>query len=580
MDLGGDWAASFAVTGYPREVGPGWLQPLSTYPGRLDVSLHIEPIDPVTAAHRLRTQLGRLDAENTATQEHGGRPNPLAQAAAEDAEELSHRIACGQGKLFRLGLYLTVHAGSEEELIEEIAAVHALTASLLLEAAPCSYRALQGWVSTLPLALDQIGLARTFDTAALATTFPFASPDLPPADPADPTRPAGVLYGFNLGSQSLVHWDRFACHSYNTVVLGRSGSGKSYLVKLDLLRNLYRGVQGVVIDPEAEYLGLAEAVGGTTIPLGRPGIRLNPFDLPVHTGLDGRRSAPADTLLRRCLFLHTVLAVLLGADLTASQRAVADVAITATYHRAGITADPRTWTRPAPLLHHLATVLAEQGEQGGELAARLRPFTQGAFSELFSGPTTTVADGHLVVFSLRELAAELRPIGTLLALDAVWRQVSNPATRRPRIVVVDEAWMLMRQPAGAEFALRLAKAGRKHYAGFTFCSQDAADVLGSQAGLAIVANASTQILLRQAPQTAETIAAAFALSDGERQFLLSCDRGQALLLAGTHRLALQSLASPREHALCTTDPAELAASATDQAHRGEAPADLLDLDTA
>ncbi|GDY59657.1 hypothetical protein SVIO_102800 [Streptomyces violaceusniger] len=389
-----------------------------------------------------------------------------------------------------------------------------------------------------------------------------------------------MLYGYNLGSQGLVHWDRFALDNHNSVILGRSGAGKSYLAKLELLRSLYRGIEIHVIDPEDEYARLTQAVGGTYVHLGAEQVRLNPFDLPLHTRPDGRRTAPRDAVIRRALFLHTVIGVLLGSTLTPTERAVLDRAITATYQRAGITTDPRTWTRPAPLLADLAAVLEQsKNRTAQDLATRLDPYVRGAFSGLFDGPTTSRPEGHLVAFSLRDLADELKPIGTLLTLDAVWRRVSNPALRRPGLVVVDEAWLLMQEPAGAEFLFRMAKSFRKRWAGLTVATQDSADVLGSDLGKAIVANAATQILLRQAPQAIDEITSTFNLSDGERQFLLSADRGQGLLSTGTQRVAFEAIASPTEHRLVTTDPAELAAMAESSAvAEGEEP--YLDLDHA
>jgi hypothetical protein len=564
LEVGTEWVASFAVTGFPREVHPGWLAPLLTYPGRLDVAVHVEPIDPVTAAARLKKQLARLESGRRHTAEHGRLIDPHVEAATEDAYDLSARVARGEGKLFRVGLYLTIHATTQQALTDEVAAVRGLCASLLLDAKHTTYRALQGWVSTLPMGLDLIGMRRTFDTAALATAFPFTSPDLPAADPTSVAAPAGVLYGYNVGSQGLVHWDRFGdgMHNHNAVILGRSGAGKSYLVKLELLRSLYRGIEIAVIDPEDEYARLARAVGGTYVHLGAKGVRLNPFDLPIHTGPDGRRTAPQDAPQQRSMTLHTVITVLLRAELTAAEHAALGQALSATYQQVGISDDPRTWTRPAPTLRTLRDQLAANGAVGdthaAELAARLHPFVDGAFAGLFDGPTTTIPQGHLVVFSLRDLPDEVKAIGTLLTLDAVWRRVSNPTIRRRRLVVVDEAWLLMQDPTGARFLHRMAKASRKHWAGLTVATQDTADVLGSDLGKAVVANAATQILLRQASQAIDEITHTFDLSAGERQFLLSADRGQGLLTAGTQRVAFQVLASPVEHHLVTSNPAELA----------------------
>jgi len=434
-----------------------------------------------------------------------------------------------------------------------VAAVRTLAESLLLSAQPATFRTLQGWITgSLPLAADQIRVRRVFDTAALAASFPFASPDLPSRDPASAATPAGVLYGLNASSAGVVCWDRWAQDNHNSVIIGRSGGGKSYLAKLDILRSLYQGVQVAVIDPEDEYTRLAAAIGGTCVRLGADGVRLNPFDLPV---LRDPSRAAADGLMRRALFLHTFLGVLLGEPIAAAQRAALDQAIMGCYQRAGITSDPRSWTRPAPLLADLAGLLRADGGEGTELAARLAPFTEGTHSALFNGPTTTRPDGHLVTWSLRDLPDELKTPGVLLTLDAIWRQVTDPAQPQRRLVVVDEGWLLMRQPEGARFLFRMAKAARKHWAGLAVITQDAEDVLGSELGRAVVSNAATQILLRQAPQAIGLAGEAFRLSAGEREFLLSARQGEGLLAAGTSdRVAFKTVASDFEHQLATTDP--------------------------
>jgi type IV secretory pathway VirB4 component len=308
-----------------------------------------------------------------------------------------------------------------------------------------------------------------------------------------------------------------------------------------------------VIDPEDEYARLAQAAGGTLIRPGAAGVRLNPLDLPAPP--DGAAAAP-DGLLRRALFLHTFLAVLLGEQPDGAGRAVLDQAIMACYQAAGITADPRTWARPAPLLADLADTLTGAGAPGPELAARLHPWTRGTHSGLFAGPTTTRPAGHLVVWSLRDLPEELKTAGMLLVLDAIWQQVTSGGPPRRRLVVVDEAWLLMRQADGAAFLYRMAKAARKHWAALAVITQDAEDVLGSQLGRAVVANAATQILLRQAQQAITLVTDAFGLSAGEREFLLAARRGEGLLLAGPDgRVAFQAIASDAEHQLATTTPA-------------------------
>jgi type IV secretory pathway VirB4 component len=555
LRVGDGYAATLIVTGYPAEVGPAWLEPLLSWPGRLDLTLHIDPLPAPIAASRLRNQRARFESSRRADEQKGKLADPYVEAAADDAAELTQRLARGVAKLFRVGLYLTVHARSEPELLEACAQVKAAAASTLIEVQPATWRHLSGWTTTLPLATDSLQMRRTMDTQALAAAFPLASADLPAPLPGDPPAYGGVLYGINPDSQGIVWWDRWAQENYNSVVLARSGAGKSYFVKLDVLRNLYQGVQVAVVDPEDEYLRLADAVGGSIVRLGMPGVKINPFDLPVG---DTR----PDVLTRRGLFLHTLISVLLGHAAPPAERAALDRAIMAVYRQAGITADPATHHRPAPLLKDLAAMLqADDGDDAArQLAARLAPWVAGSFSDLFDSPTTTRPDGHLIVWSLRHLPDELRTVGTLLALDSIWRSVDTPGRARlatRRLVVVDEAWLLMRDGEGARFLFKMSKAGRKRNAGLSVITQDVADVLGTDLGQAVVANAATQILLKQATQAIEKVADAFGLTVGERRMLLAARIGHGLLVSGTNRTAFESISSPAEHRLATTKPSDL-----------------------
>ncbi len=489
----------------------------------------------------------------------GPAARPQVEAAADDAADLAERLARGQAKLFRVGLYLTVHARTGAELAEACAQVTAAAASTLIEVQPATWRHLAGWTTTLPLATDILRMLRTMDTDALAAAFPLASTDLPAPLPGDPPPTGGVLYGVNPDSHGIVWWDRWTQENHNSVVLARSGAGKSYFVKLDILRQLYQGVQVAVIDPEDEYGRLADAVGGTTVRLGAPGVRLNPLDLP---GGDPR----PDVLTRRGLFLHTLISVLIRQQPPPAERAALDRAILAVYRAAGITGDPATHHRPAPLLRDLAATLTTDADPAArQLAARLAPWVDGTFKDLFDGPTTTHPHGHLLVWSLRQLPDELRTAGTLLALNEIWRQVDHPHPPGPasgpavrRLVVVDEAWLLLRDGDGARFLFRMAKAARKRNAGLTVITQDVADVFGTDLGHAVVANAATQILLKQAPQAIDQVAEAFGLTAGERRMLLAAPVGHGLLIAGTNRTAFEAISSPAEHRLCTTSPELLA----------------------
>jgi type IV secretory pathway VirB4 component len=344
-----------------------------------------------------------------------------------------------------------------------------------------------------------------------------------------------------------VVWDRFALENYNAVILAKSGAGKSYLAKLEALRSLYRGIDVLVVDPDGEYRRMADAVGGAYLALGAPGVRLNPLDLAEEP----------DALTRRALFLHALVEVLAGQALPGEERAALDRAVVAAYQQAGVTADPRTHRRPAPLLRDLLAVLEQDADAAAQqLAARLAPYATGSWRGLFDGPTTTRPEGHLVVFGLRDLPEELAAVGMMLALDAVWRQVADPRRRRRR--VVDEAWRLMRDPTGARFLWRLAKSARKHWCGLTVVTQDVGDLLGAELGKAVVANAATQILLGQAPQAVAALAETFRLSEGEQAFLAGARKDEGILAAGTERVAFQAVASPTEHRLITTSPEFLA----------------------
>ena len=517
IKVGDGYAATLIVTGYPAEVGSAWLDPLLAWPGRLDVVMYIDPLPPQVAAARLRRQRARLESNRRTDTEKGRLSDPITEAAADDAAELADRIARGQSKLFRVGLYLCVHAPTLAELDEAVAHVRATAASVLLDTQPATWRQLAGWIATLPLASDGLGMRRVMDTEAVATAFPLASADLPAPLPGEPGPAGGMLYGLNPDSNGVVWWDRWSQHNANSVVLARSGAGKSYFVKLEVLRSLADGVHVAVVDPDNEYIRLAEAVGGVSIALGVGGVRVNPLDIPPAD-----RRPQARTY--RALFLHTLVSVLLGQQPPPSERAALDKAINAAYDAAGISNDPATWRRQAPLLRDVAAALAEQGGEAPDtLAARLTPWITGSFREMFDGPTTTVPAGQMVAWSTRQLADELRAPGMLLALDAIWRDVDAPAvwSSNPprRLVFVDEAWTLLRDGEGAKFLSRLAKSARKRRAGLAVITQDVGDLLGSDLGQVVIANAATQILLRQAPQAADVVADVFGLTAGEARLL-------------------------------------------------------------
>lgn len=541
--VGERWQRTFAVIGYPREVTRGWLAPLLRAAGDLDLTLHVEPITPEVASSNLQRQRARLESSRRIEADRGRLADPTIAAAAEDADELASRLARGESRLFRNALYLSVTAADRDELAARSERVRSLCASLMLHAVPATFRPLDGWLSSLPLGMDRLRMRRAWDTEALAAAFPWASID-PPVE-AD-----GVLYGVT-DSGAPVIADRFARENYNTVVLARSGAGKSFLAKVETLRLLYRGVQVWIIDPEEEYRPLCEEVGGAYLPLTGPdAVALNPLDLDTS----GEESALDD----RILFLAELVELLVG-GLVGAELAALDRAARACYATVGITADPSTHRRPAPLLRDLVAALAAEGETGASLAERLEPYATGSHSSLFNRATTARPDGHLICFSLRGLSDRIKAPALLLALDAMWRSLDGPLRRRS--VLVDEAWLLMRETAGARFLHRLAKTARKRWCALTTVSQDAPDLLSDDLGQAVVSNAATHVLLRQAPQAIDQVGEAFRLSAGERRHLLTCPTGHGMLVSGDQRIPLRVVASPAEQALVTSDPAELAQAA-------------------
>jgi hypothetical protein len=553
VTVGDDYAATFVITGYPPEVGPGWLTPLLTLPLWLDAALHIDPIPSPVAADFLRRQRARLESSRRLDADGGKLGDPQVDAVAADAADLADRVARGAARLFRAGIYLTVHARTETGLRDATAQLVSTAAGMLLDLRPATWRQHQGWTATLPLGVDPLGMRRVFDTDALAAAFPLAASDLPAPLPGDPPTTGGQLYGLTCGGTGVTWWDRWSADNHNSIVLARSGAGKSYLTKLEILRALPHDIQVAVVDPDDEYAALAAHVGGATIALGNPGVRFNPLDLPAGV----RRT---DELDRRVMFLHTLLDVMVtgraGTGLTADEHTIVDRAAIACYANAGMTADPATWDRQAPLLADLAEVLRAHGDPAWtRLADRLAPWTHGSHSALFAGPTTVAPDGNLMVWSLRHLSDEVRPVGMLLALDAIDTLIDTPGHDGPlrrRLVIVDEAWLLMRDGEGARFLLKMAKSARKRGAGLTVVTQDTADLLASDLGMAVVSNSATQILLQQSAQAIDIVADRFALTTGEARALLAAGRGTALLVCGASRTMFQVVASKAEDSVART----------------------------
>lgn len=538
LRAGSQFCQTLYAKHFPSHVEAGCLTPLLCHAGEIDVALHVEPIPNQVAATRLKTHRTRHLATVRSNEAQGRLTDPEVEAAARGAGELMASMASGEGRLFHLGLYVTVKARSQETLDEEVAKVIALCASMGFDVRPVELREEDPWISTLPIATDKLGLRRVFDTRSLANLFPFVS--------ADVESDGGVFYGRNSATGGVVVLDRFALDNYNQVVLAHSGKGKSYFAKLQVLRSLYQGIEALVVDPENEYGRLAESVGGAAIRLGGSGDRLNPLDL----GYGGE----PDALIHQSLFVHSVFECLLG-KIPQAHKAALDRAILDAYASAGVSADPRTHSRPAPLLKDVVESLRRNG--GESLAGRMEPYTVGSQKVLFDGPTTARPEGHLVVFSLRDLPEDLKPLATMIVLESIWKRVVR-GERRPRLVVIDEAWLLLQSPAGARFLERLARSARKYWCGLTTITQDVRDALSTDIGRTVVTNAASQVLFGQHPQALDALAEAFSLSEGERSYLASCPAGKGLLCVGSERATLDVVASEKEHRLVTTSPEFLA----------------------
>ncbi|THV35790.1 DUF87 domain-containing protein [Glycomyces buryatensis] len=540
VQTGDGWAATLILVGWPGMVSYAWLEPLVDQATRLEVALHLDGVPAEVAAARLRKQRARMESTQryVAAKEH--LDDPRLDAAASDAAGLASRIARGDTRLHAMSFYVTVHAPTPETLDRSCARLRATAAAMMCDLRPATFRPLQGLTSTVPVGIDSLGARRTVDTDTAAAAFPFGSPDVP-----GPPGEQAVLYGLNAISGAPVLWDRWAEDNYNSIVVARSGAGKSYFAKTTMLRELYQDTSVTVIDPEGEYRALADAVGGTVCAPGAAGEAINPLALPTQ-------ASPED-LTRRKLFCATVIETALGENLSSTEAAAVDAAVAAAYAACGITDEPGTWGRKPPIMPEVTALLAEGSEIGASLAARLAPYVTGGLSSLLAGHTetaSTAGPGQLHVFDLSAVPEEMAAVTTLVVLDAIWRSLRTDGVRR--LVAVDEAWLLLRDGAGAAFLSRLAKSARKRNAGLMVITQDADDLLSTSLGHTVIANSATQVLLRQAPQSIAAVTAAFALTDTEADLIASARRGDALLLAGQTRVAFSTIAAPEEHRLCLT----------------------------
>lgn len=538
-------ARSFYAYNWPSQIYPNWLSQLINFDIQIDISMFIYPASNKVILKMLRKKVAEMRSSIRILQRRGIVRDPTLEAALQDAEELRDLLARGAEKLFQLGFYFTIYAEDETKLKKVQTDVEAILGGKLILTKPTSFQMEHGWNSCLPYALDELDFNRNMNTQAIATSFPFSSSDL--------TDDHGILYGINRHNDSLIIFDRFDLPNANANVFATSGAGKSYVVKLEILRSLIQGVQAYVIDPENEYIDLCTTVGGAMIPISlQSSHRINPFDLP-HA-VRGDDAETGEIVRSAVINLHGLFKLMLG-NITPSEEGILDKAILDTYALKGITLQTQEPGKlEPPVLSDLIDVLMTS--QGGEaMAQTLQKYTAGSFSGLFDKPTNIELDKEMVVFQIRDLEDVLRPIAIYVVLTYLWNRVRSDM--RKRLLVIDEAWNLMQHEDSAQFLYGLIKRARKYYLGVTTITQDIDDFINSPYGKPIISNTSLQLLLKQSAASVDNLAKLFYLTEGEKYLLLNSGVGQGLLFAGNTHVAVQVVASPGEHRIITTKPEEV-----------------------
>lgn len=530
------------VAGYPRFVNANWLSPLINFPHSLSVSMFIYPVEGKGVIEDLRRKIAEMEAELAGDIQRGRIVNIDTQVKLEDARALQEQLAKGSERFFQFGLYVTIRDDKKEMLERVTTQVKSTLGALLIVAKTATLQIEDGFKTTIPVGVDKLKINRNMDTTSLATTFPFTSSEL--------TANEGIMYGINEHNDSLVVFDRYTLENANMVVFAKSGAGKSYMVKLEILRSLLFETEVIVIDPEDEYRKLCSTIGGSYIDFSFTSpSRINPFDLPAV------KEADENELAMKIISLHSLMKVMMG-DLNPSEEAILDRALVATYQMKGITRDPATHGSEPPLMEDLYKVLVGMEEAVARgLADRLEKFVKGSFQGIFSQKSNVDFGNNLTVFGIKNLQDELRPTAIFIILDYIWTKVKRDLRRR--LLVVDEAWYLMKNQDSASFLYAVAKRARKYYLGLTTITQDVEDFLKSEYGKAIVTNSSIQILMKQSTSAVDKLKEVFYLSQGEKHLLLSAEVGEGLFFAGQNHVAMRVVASPEEHELITTDPREL-----------------------
>lgn len=541
--LGELYVRTIFVVNYPRYITVGWFMPVINLNNTFDIAMFFYPVRSDVILKQLKNKVGNLEAQIISDAEKGAARDPLRETALRDIEALRDALTQGTEKFFQFALYVTVYAKKPEELDRISDEIESIFGSRLVYSRRVFYQAEQGFNSTIPLGNDELYIVFNMNSSPVATSFPFMSTDL--------TTDNGILYGINRHNNSLILFDRFSLQNANSVVFATSGAGKSYAIKLEVLRSLMMGSEVIIIDPEHEYKHLSDAVGGTYVNISLSSEnKINPFDLPRSISGDSR----AEDIIRSAVITVKGLIRLMLGQLTHEEDSIVDRALLETYAKKDITADSDLSTIEAPVMQDFQDIL-EGMEGGANLALRLRKYTQGTFAGLFNAPTNVKMNNQLVCFSVRDLEDELRPIAIYSIVNYIWNVVRSEL--RKRILVIDEAWWLMQHEDSAKFIFALVKRCRKYYLGVTTITQDVNDFLTSPYGQAIVTNSSLQLLLKQSSASIDLIQKTFMLTEGEKYLLLECGVGEGIFFAGQKHAAIKIVASYTEDQLITSDPRQL-----------------------
>ncbi len=545
MTVSGLTAKSFFVFAYPRYIDANWLSPVINFDVTMDISMFIYPTSSAAIMKFLKNKVAQLESSMRIEQEKGLVADPALETALQDAEELRRSIQRGEEKFFQYALYVTVYAEDDEKMKKVRTRLESALGGKLVLTKPADLQAEHGFNSTLPLALDELEVTRNMNTGPLSTTFPFNSAEL--------TSNEGILYGINRHNDSLIIFDRFQLENANEVVFAKSGAGKSYAVKLDVLRSMMLGTDVIIIDPENEYEALATTVGGTYLRVSlNSDQRINPFDLPIP--IENEEEKPGDLLRSNIITLHGLLNLMLG-KMTPEEEGLMDKALIDVYALKGITMEtPNPATLEPPTMEDLQQIL-ESMKGATTLAQRLQKYTTGTFSGLFNKPTNVNLKSGLVVFCIRDLDEALRPVAMYIILNYIWNRVRSELKKR--LLIIDEAWSMMQYEDSARFLYGLVKRARKYYLGITTITQDVEDFVKSNFGKPIITNSSLQLLLKQSATAIEELTKIFGLTEGEKYLLLNSNVGQGLFFAGLKHVAIQIIASYTEDKIITTKPEEI-----------------------